>query len=128
MAEALPSTVRDSVDLLLPVPVSQPRMRSRGYNQAELLARKVAELSGIEMKTGLLVRTGAQPAQARSSSIGERSENVRNVFEATEVVTGNRILLIDDVMTTGSTLNACAIALQEAGADWVGALVLAREL
>ena len=68
------------------------------------------------------------PPQARSSSIGERSENVRNVFEATEDVTGNRILLIDDVMTTGSTLNACASALHEAGTDWVGALVLAREL
>lgn len=128
MAETLPEPVRSSVDAVVPVPISRSRLRSRGYNQSELLARQVAGLTGLAMDTGLLARSNDGPPQAKAASIEERIANVRGAFDVAGDVTGKRVLLVDDVMTTGSTLNACARALKQAGAEWAGALPLAREL
>lgn len=128
MAEALPDPSRTQIDALLPVPVSRSRMRSRGYNQSELLARGIAAIKNIEIRSDLLVRNVDRGPQARAGSIEERAENVTDAFSVNGNVDGLRIMLIDDVMTTGATLNSCAKALKYSGASWVGSLVLAREL
>lgn len=128
MAGAMPDPARNRLELLVPVPVSRSRMRSRGYNQAELLARQIAKLTGIELDTEILARKADSAPQARATSIKERAENVKGAFSVNGEVRELRIMLIDDVMTTGATLNACANALKDAGASWVGSLVLAREL
>ena len=128
LAQALPASVSESVDVLVPVPVSRARLRSRGYNQSALLAKHVAQAKSLTVEEKILVRKTDTRPQAGAHSQEERAANVAEAFHATGDLTDLRILLIDDVMTTGSTLNACAKALKEAGADWVGALVLAREL
>lgn len=128
LADSVPDQARNRIDALVPVPISRSRMRSRGYNQSELLARKIAEVTGIEMDSNLLARNAESAPQAKAASIKERAANVKDAFSVVGKADGLRILLIDDVMTTGATLNACAKSLKEAGASWVGSLVLAREL
>ena len=128
MVEALPRSLQESVDAIVAVPITAARLRSRGYNQSELLARRISDATGIPVRDDMLTRVGDEPPQARAASIDERAVNVRDAFVASEVSEGHQVLLIDDVMTTGATLNACARALKNAGASRVGALVLAREL
>ena len=132
LAEALPDPARGSVDVLVPVPMSRSRLRVRGYNQSELLARQVSHIASLPLETGLLVRRRDSGPQDNAQSHSERAANMAGAFEvaggAPGGVSGRRVLLIDDVMTTGATLNACARALKESGAEWVGALTLAREL
>lgn len=132
LADALPHPARGSVDVLAPVPMSRSRLRARGYNQSELLARQVSHIASLPLETWLLVRRRDSGPQATAQSHSERAANVAGAFEvagdAPGGVSGRRVLLIDDVMTTGATLNACALALKESGAEWVGALTLAREL
>lgn len=128
MAEIMPDPSRNQVDALVPVPVSRPRMRSRGYNQSELLTRRIAAINDIEIRSGLLIRSIDHGPQARAGSLEERAENVTGAFSVNGNVDGLRIMLIDDVMTTGATLNSCAKALNNSGASWVGSLVLAREI
>lgn len=128
MEDDLPEVTRSNVDLLIPVPVSSEKMRSRGYNQSELLAKHISNQLNLPLDTTTLHRTHEALPQAKTASIEERAENVKHAFAVTGEFSGKRVLLIDDVMTTGSTLNACSEALKSAGAAWVGALVLAREL
>ena len=113
--------------VLLPVPMHPLRLRQRGYNQAELLAKATGEAASLPCDKGLLIRTKDSSPQVESQSRGERREKVRDSFECRGQVTGSRLILIDDVATTGSTLSACAAALKAAGAQSVWALALARE-
>ena len=115
------------IDVVAPVPLHRRRMRSRGYNQAELLARPVAARLGVPLSTDLLTRVTDSPSQALARNESARSASVRNAFAASSEARGKRVLLIDDVATTCSTLNACGRALRRAGAKSVGAAVLARE-
>jgi ComF family protein len=113
--------------LVMPVPLHPRRLRSRGFNQSLLLARCVASKTGAELDFLSLRRTRfTKPQTALSSE--ERKKNVRKAFEVVkpEAVRKRTILLVDDVATTGSTLNECAKALKRAGADGVLCLVLAR--
>jgi ComF family protein len=128
MAERLSERARQDVDVVVPVPMAASRLRSRGYNQSELLAKKICQITGLQLAVGPVTRINATSPQARSASLEQRAENVKDVFTASRDMEGLRILLIDDVMTTGATLNSCAGTLKMAGAAWVGALVLAREL
>ncbi|MBI4338515.1 MAG: ComF family protein [Chloroflexi bacterium] len=113
---------------LVPVPLHPKRERERGYNQSALLARAVGEALGLPVEEGALRRVWNTPSQARSLSSEERRVNVQDAFAADEdLVRGKRLLLIDDVCTTGSTLAACSMALRDAGAASVWGLVLARE-
>jgi ComF family protein len=109
------------------VPLEAARLRSRGYNQAELLARVVARRLGLP----LLPARAFRRVRATSTQAGltrpQRRENVRGAFAAEAALVKDRqILLIDDVMTTGATLDSCAAALRSAGARRVLALCVAR--
>lgn len=101
--------------VIVPVPLHPSRRRSRGYNQAELLARELSRLSGIPMDTGLLIRVHNTDRQ-RTLSPQERKNNLKNAFQMTKkIVQLEKVLLIDDIYTTGSTADAAADALHMAG-------------
>ena len=117
-----------SVDVLVPVPLHPRRERIRGYNQSLLLARETGKVVGLPVEEKALRRLRPTPSQARSASQEERRANVEGAFAAeTALVRDRKVLVIDDVCTTGATLEACAIALKQAGATSVWGLSLARE-
>ncbi len=118
---------RLAADLVVPVPLHPRRRRTRGYNQSALLAKAVAAALGLPLDERALVRRRDGPQQARAASAEERRRNVEGAFEARGRLEGRRILLIDDVTTTGATLDAGARALREAGAASVCCLAFARE-
>ena len=103
----------DTVDLLLPVPLHPKRMRQRGYNQSEWIAYGIRSATGIAVDTSSLSRIKKTESQTRKQ-IFERSENVEDIFrvENTDTLKNKHILLVDDVITTGSTMNACAEAMK----------------
>ena len=114
-------------DVMMPVPLHKRRERERGYNQSELLARALGKGTAVPVETRALVRTRNTPPQVAIGSQEERRRNVEGAFECTATVAGSMIVLIDDVVTTGSTLFACAAALKAAGASSVWGLALARQ-
>jgi ComF family protein len=117
-----------SVDIVVPVPLFGRRQRVRGYNQSALLAREVARLRGLPVVESGLKRRRDTPPQARSLDAEARRRNVAGAFIGERRwVEGRRVLLIDDVTTTGATLDACAQALRQADAASVWALTFARE-
>lgn len=105
------------IDAVTSVPMHRRRLKTRGRNHAELLARAVAERTGAQYRE-LLVRTRNAPQQARLTH-PKRLDNLRGGFAAAEDLAGQRVLLIDDVLTTGSTARYCAEALRAAGAEKV---------
>lgn len=113
-------------DLVVPVPLHWRRRWQRGLNQAEVLARAVGARHGLPVAPRLLVRVRATPPQQGDGAA--RARNVRGAFRVRTParVAGRRLLLVDDVFTTGATANACARSLREAGAAAVGVLTLAR--
>ncbi|MBI2854906.1 MAG: ComF family protein [Chloroflexi bacterium] len=115
-------------DVLVPVPLHRNRLRERGYNQSALLARGLGRTIGLPVIENVLVRQRDTPPQARSTSVEERAQNVAGAFSCGgNAFSGKRVLLIDDVCTTGATLDACAAAVRKAGATSVWGLTLARE-
>jgi ComF family protein len=119
---------RRTPNVVVPIPLHRSRLRSRGYNQAELLAGPVATRLEVPLRTDLLGRVVDSPSQAEAKDETERARRVPGIFAADAGVTGQHILLIDDVTTTRSTINSAASALLDAGAWGVSALVLEREL
>jgi len=114
------------VDIVTPVPLGQKRQRERGYNQAAMLAYPLAIAKGLPYKKHALKRTQETDSQVYLSR-EQRAKNVENAFLAdTKIVKGRNILVVDDVTTTGATMQACALALLEAGANCVYGLTLAR--
>ena len=103
---------------IIPVPVHRKRLKARGYNHAELLAEEIASLSGIPLLTGALLRTDQTEAMRRLDREGRR-RNLRGAFSASGKELPARVLLVDDILTTGSTLDECALTLKEAGAKEV---------
>jgi ComF family protein len=120
---------RFAADAVVPVPLDRGRLRERGYNQAELIAKPLARLLGIPFRSYLLVRTRPRPNQLRLTR-RERWETVRGAYAThkTAQVDKLRVLLVDDVFTTGATLDACSRALKGAGAARVVGLTVARAL
>ena len=115
------------VDVVVPVPLHRQRQRERGYNQADLIAKPLARKLGLPYRAVLLVRTKPRPDK-HILSLEERWDSVRGAFATRpgSKVDNLRVLLIDDVMTTGATLDAAAKALRGAGAKSVIGLTVAR--
>jgi ComF family protein len=116
-----------NIEGVIPVPLHQKRKSERGFNQSAELARHFCRQTGLPFWETCLKRTRATLVQAGLSR-RERRNNVRGAFEVPrgEKVVGKKILLVDDVFTTGVTLNECASVLKKAGASRVAALTLAR--
>lgn len=115
-----------SFDVIVPVPLHSSRQRERGYNQAELLARALGDRLQQPVWNGALRRVRKTRPQVGLTA-AERRENVTAAFACVETrVTGRRVLLIDDVCTTGATLEACSLALQRQNVASVWGLTLAR--
>jgi ComF family protein len=119
---------RLEADLIVPVPLTGRRRRERGFNQAALLGRELSRAVGLPVSEALSRRSSPRH-QAESASAEERWRNVEGAFVVSrpDSIRGRRLLLIDDITTTGATLDACARALREAGAAQVCGLTLARE-
>jgi ComF family protein len=115
---------RRPVDLVLPIPLHSRRQRERGYNQSEILVREMRRQLEWPTDDAALIRSRSTRPQLGLTAV-ERRANVHDAFVADPAgVEGKRVLLVDDVCTTGSTLTAAAIALQEAGAKSVAAYCL----
>jgi ComF family protein len=112
-------------DTVVPVPLSPQRMRARGYNQAALLADFVSATLDAPLMTAL--SRIERPSQ-RSLGESARLSNLRGAFTCGRDVGGKRILLVDDVVTTGATVSACADTLAQAGASRICVLAFARDL
>lgn len=113
-------------DLIVPVPLHRDRLRERGYNQSAMLARHIGRCWNVRVDCTGLQRVRPTPPQVTLAR-KERAMNVRGAFSwAGKPIKGQQVLLVDDVMTSGSTMNECARVLKRAGAALVDALALAR--
>ena len=112
-------------DYIIPVPLHSVRKRERGFNQSKILAQEISKVINIPVLKKVLKRTRNTKDQTKLSP-EERKENVKGAFslKSPETIEGKRIILVDDVMTTGATLGECATVLREAGAEKImGAIV-----
>jgi ComF family protein len=117
------------VDIIVPVPLHKSKFRKRGYNQSEYIARGISEVLKLPVITNAIERKIASESQTRKSRF-ERWENVRNIFQVIEPesFSDKHILLVDDVVTTGATLEACAMAILEVPGTKISVATLAFAL
>nr|WP_255709825.1 ComF family protein [Pontibacter harenae] len=113
-------------DLILPVPLHKLKLRKRGYNQSDAFAKGLADAMHLPWSNKILIRNVNTSTQTQKTRI-DRWQNVEQVFQVNQPseVKGKRILLVDDVMTTGATLEACAIALLAEGATEISVTTIA---
>lgn len=118
----------ERAEVIVPVPLNRWKLWARRFNQAALLARELGRRTGLPVDSGALVRVRNTPSQVGRSRV-ERRRNVRGAFAVTPAgekrLKGRGVLLVDDVITTGATVEACAVALKAAGASSVDVLALA---
>jgi len=118
-----------SGDVLVPIPLHRAKLRSRGYNQSELLARELGKRGSLPVVTSALTRKKNTVPQVRTASIEERWANAAGAFECSSLILqGKRVVLLDDVCTTGATLDAAARSIVSAGAGSVWGLTVARDV
>lgn len=113
------------VDSVVPIPLHAKRLAARGYNQSMEIARPVATHLGIALQPELLLRVRSTAPQS-GYSLKERQENIFGAFSCSAEAKGRRILLVDDTFTTGSTVEAAARALKQAGAASLSVAVVSR--
>jgi len=104
-----------AIDYIVPVPLHPKRLKTRGYNQCELIAKGISETTGVPVKSNILIRNIYNISQTKKTRF-ERWENVKGIFTLTkpELFENKHILLVDDIITSGSTIEACCISLAEA--------------
>ena len=124
-ADLLPTDFFQTIDCILPVPLARSRFRQRGYNQSELLAEGIAELTKLPVVTETVVRIVSNPTQTNLSA-RQRIENVAGIFflQRPELLANRHVLLVDDVLTTGATLLSCAEEIAKAPGVRISVLVL----
>jgi ComF family protein len=116
----------DDIDIIVPVPLHPVKKRQRGFNQSDIISQGISEVSGIPFDTGLLIRKTVTKTQTRKSRF-DRWTNVQDIFSVKdyEKLRGLHILLVDDVITTGSTIEACANEILKAEKTKVSVVALA---
>jgi len=116
----------EGIDLIVPVPLAKKRQRQRGYNQSHCLADGVSQITGLPVSNQVVRRTRFVKSQTQMGR-QERQENVADVFEVRDLdmIRGRHVLLVDDVVTTGATMTACARELLKAGDVTLSLLSLA---
>jgi len=112
-------------DVVVPVPIHNSRRRARGFNQAALLGTSLSRATGLPLDERMLAKSEAREPQAGLPK-AQRRANARGAYAADPKVAGLRVLLVDDIATTGETLRACAVELTRRKARGVAALVVAR--
>jgi len=114
--------------LIIPVPLHPDRERERGFNQANLLARELSRLTKLPFNEHAIIRDVHTERHRAGMDSRARRDSVENAFRVSrpQVIAGRRVLLVDDVFTTGATVSACAAVLKEAGAEEVFVLTVAR--
>ena len=117
-------------DIILIVPISKKRLKERGYNQTELIAKEIAKITKIKIEKNVLLKIKNTLPQSTLNR-EEREKNVKGVYAARRIdkIKGKRILIIDDIYTTGNTVNECAKTLIEKGIDKnnIGVLTIAKD-
>jgi ComF family protein len=118
----------DSAEVIIPVPLHRERERERGFNQAGVLARELARLSNLPLDEHSVIRPVHTERHRAGMDSRARRDSVAGAFAVRhlDLIAGKRVLLIDDVFTTGATVSACAATLKEAGAEEVFVLTVAR--
>ena len=117
-----------SYDTIIPVPISKKRMRERGYNQSLLIARNLSKDLGIDLQENCIFKTKNIIEQSKLNK-EQRMQNIQNVYELKneQILTNKQVLLIDDIYTTGSTVNECSKVLRQANPKKIDVLVLAKD-
>ena len=115
-------------DIIIPVPIHKKRMKERGYNQSELIARDLAKKANIACYTDVLIKIKNNKAQSTLNS-KQRNENTKNVYKLfkQEKIDKKNILLFDDIYTTGATMNSCVQELKKSKVKQIGILTLAKD-
>jgi len=115
-------------EIIIPVPLHPEKLRERGYNQSELLARELSKIVKLPVLEKCLVRSKNTPPQVKAKNVEERRENVTGAFTCQDgTVKGKAVIIVDDVCTSGATIEACAAVLKNHNATSVWGLTLARE-
>ncbi len=114
--------------LVIPIPLHPSRLKERGFNQAELLAVEIADILGLKMEPGILSRTKKTEAQAEQKDYDKRKINIAGAFEIKnpKLIAGKNIVLVDDVFTSGATMNEAVRTLKSAEAKKIITFVLAK--
>ena len=119
----------NNYEIIIPVPIHKKRLNSRGYNQSELLAREISrKLKNIKILNKLLIKTENNVAQSTLSK-EERISNVKNIYKVRNdgLIKGKSIILLDDIYTTGNTVNECSRVLKENGAREIGIFTISKD-
>lgn len=115
------------IDFIIPVPLHKNRLRKRGYNQSELIAAYISEYTGVKLNADVVTRVRETQQQSGLSRI-ERVTNVEGAFGCNSDMAGKKVVIFDDICTSGNTLRACAKPIKDAGAEHVSALTLAMHV
>ena len=117
-----------SYDTIIPVPISKKRKKERGYNQSLLIAREISRKANIGLETKCLYKIKNTIEQSKLNK-EEREKNAQNVYELNtgHIIENKEVLLLDDIYTTGNTVNACCEVLKKANPKKIGVLVLAKD-
>lgn len=118
----------EKYDTIIPVPISKKRLRERGYNQSLLIAREIAKRTNLKLLNNCLIKTKNIIEQSKLNK-EERIENIKNAYEIKnkQLLENKKILLIDDIYTTGSTVNECSKIIRQAKPNKIGVFVLAKD-